>query len=73
MADVRSVRRILIARAGRSIRQNQNGASPPLLLPTALCNFRSSSSSSSECRVSFLFASVASALSGVMMHLSTHF
>jgi hypothetical protein len=72
MADVRSVRRILIARAGRrSIRQNQNGASPPLLLPTALCNFRSSSSS--ECRVSFLFASVASALSGVMMHLSTHF
>jgi hypothetical protein len=70
MADVRSVRRILIARAGRSIRQNQNGASPPLLLPTALCNFRSSSS---ECRVSFLFASVASALSSVMMHLSTHF
>lgn len=31
MADVRSVRRILIARAGRRIRQNQNGASPPLL------------------------------------------
>lgn len=67
MADVRSVRRILIARAGRSIRQNQNGASPPLL-PTALCNFRSSSS-----ELNSFCVSLASALSGVMMHLSTHF